>query len=190
MQEDALTVLISKTAALMEQFERRCDEIDHRLLTSAEELQKLTQQLPAVVKQSASESMQAVPGQISSQVQLGLSRPVADYQQRLDKAGSDVGHASHALAQQITQMQRLQRLLLWKVVGVTAACLLLLLAGGLWLSMNYRKIIEDNQLTAELMTTYNHADLVMCEKNRLCANVDTKGKHYGDRRQYVPVLAR
>jgi hypothetical protein len=56
--------------------------------------------------------------------------------------------------------------------------------------MHYAKIIEDNQLTAELMTTYNHADLVMCEKNRLCANVDTKGKHYGDRRQYVPVLAR
>jgi hypothetical protein len=66
----------------------------------------------------------------------------------------------------------------------------LLLAGGVWLSMHYAKIIEDNQLTAELMTTYNHADLVMCEKNQLCANVDTKAKHYGDRRQYVPVLAR
>ncbi len=190
MQEDELSVLISKTAALMEQFERRCDEIDHRLLTSSEELQKLTQQLPAVVKQSANDSMQAVPGQVSSQVQLGLSRPVTDFQQRLDKAGNDVGQASHALAQQIKHIENLQRLLIWKVIGVTAACFLLLLAGGIWLSMHYTKVIEENQLTADLMKTYNNADLVLCEKGQLCANVDTKGKHYGDHRQYVPVMRR
>jgi ElaB/YqjD/DUF883 family membrane-anchored ribosome-binding protein len=190
MQEDELSVLISKTAALMEQFERRCDEIDHRLLTSSEELQKLTQQLPAVVKQSADDSMHSLPGQVSSQVQLGLSRPVADYQQRLDKAGDDIGHASHALAQQIKHMESLQRLLIWKVIGVTAACFLLLLAGGIWLSMHYTKVIEQNQLTADLMKTYNNADLVMCEKDQLCANVNIKGKHYGDRRQYLPVMVR
>ncbi len=190
MHEDELSVLISKTAALMEQFERRCDEIDQRLLTSSEELQKLTQQLPAVVKQSASESMQSLPGQVSSQVQLGLARPVADYQQTLDRSGNDLGHAAHALAQQIKQMQSLQRLLIWKVIGVTAVCFLLLLGGGIWLSMHYTKVIEENQLTADLMKTYNNADLVMCEKGQLCANVDTKGKHYGDHRQYVPVLFR
>jgi len=190
MQEDELTVLISKTAALMEQFERRCDEIDQRLLTSSEELQKLTQQLPAVVKQSAIESMQAVPGQVSSQVQLGISRPVAEYQQRLDKAGNDIGHASHSLAQQIKQMENLQRLLIWKVIGITAVCFLLLLGGGVWLSMHYTKVIEENQISADLMKTYNNADLVMCEKGQLCANVDTKGRHYGDHRQYVPVLSR
>ncbi|WP_458072099.1 relaxation protein [Rhodanobacter sp. BL-MT-08] len=190
MQEDELTVLISKTAALMEQFERRCDEIDQRLSTSQEELQKLTRQLPDAVRQSAHESMQALPGQVSSQVQLGLSRPMAEYQQMLDRSGNDVGRASHALAQQIKQMARLQRLLIWKVIGVTAICFLLLLAGGIWLSMHYTRVIEENQLTADLLKTYNRADLVMCEKDQLCANVDTKGKHYGDRRQYVPVMAR
>jgi hypothetical protein len=190
MQEDELTVLISKTAALMEQFERRCDEIDERLLTSSEELQKLTQQLPAAVKQSAHDSMQALPSQISSQVQLGLSRPVADYQQQLDKAGHDIAHASHALAQQIKHLKNLQRLLIWKVIGVTAICFFLLLGGGIWLSMHYSKVIEENQLTADLMKTYNNADLVMCAKGQLCANVDRKGRHYGDHGQYVPVMPR
>jgi ElaB/YqjD/DUF883 family membrane-anchored ribosome-binding protein len=175
---------------LMEQFERRCDEIEQRLLTSSEGLQNLTQQLPAVVKQSANDSMQALPGQVSSQVQLGLSRPVADYRQQLDKAGDDIGHASHALAQQLKHMENLQRLLIWKVIGVTAACFFLLLAGGIWLSLHYTRIIEENQLTAELMKTYNNADLVLCGKGQLCANVDTRGKHYGDHRQYVPVMLR
>lgn len=190
MQEDELTVLISKTAALMEQFERRCDEIDQRLLTTSQELQKLTEQLPAVVKQSANDSMQTLPDHVSSQVQLGLSRPVNDYQQRLDKAGNDIGHASHALAQQIKLTEGLQRLLVWKVIGVTATCFLLLLVGGIWLSMHYANVIEENRITADLMKTYNNADLAMCGKEQLCANVDIKGKRYGDHRQYVPVMPR
>ena len=190
MQEDELSALISKTAALMEQFERRCDEIDQRLLASSEELQGLTQQLPNVIRQSANDSMHMLPGQVLSQVQQGLSRPVADYQQRLDKAGNEVGSVSHALAQQIKRMESLQQLLIWKVVGVTAACFLLLLVGGIWLSMHYTKVIEENQLTADLMKTYNSADLVMCEKGQLCANVDNKVKRYGDHKQYVPVVAR
>lgn len=190
MQEDELTALISKTAALMEQFERRCDEIDQRLLASSEQLQGLTQYLPDVVRQSADESMQALPGQVLNQVQQGLSRPVADYQQRLDKAGNEVGSVSHALAQQIKRMEKLQQLLIWKVVGITAACFLLLLVGGIWLSMHYTKVIEENQLTADLMKTYNNADLVMCDKGQLCANVDARGKRYGDHKQYIPVLSR
>jgi hypothetical protein len=190
MQENELTALISKTAALMEQFERRCDDIDQRLLASSEQLQQLTQSLPGVVKQSAEDSMQALPRQVLSQVQQGLSRPVADYQQRLDRAGTEVGSVSHALAQQIKRMETLQQLLIWKVVGVTAACLLLLLVGGIWLSTHYTHVIEENQLTADLMRTYNNADLVMCDKRQLCANVDAKGKRYGDHGQYMPVLSR
>lgn len=190
MQEDELSLLISKTAALMEQFERRCDEIDQRLLTSSQDLRSLTQQLPATVRQSADDSLQTLPGRVVSEVQQGLSRPVADYQQRLDKAGNDIGSVSHALAQQIKRIESLQRLLIWKVIGVTAACLLLLLVGGIWLSMHYTRVIEENQLTADLMRTYNNADLVICEKGQLCANVDTKGRRYGDHRQYVPVMSR
>lgn len=190
MQEDELTALISKTAALMEQFERRCDDIDQRLLVSSEQLQELTQHLPRLVKQSAEDSMQTLPGQLLSQVQQSLSRPVADYQQRLDRAGTEVGSVSHALAQQIKRMEKLQQLLIWKVVGITAACFLLLLVGGVWLSTHYAKVIEENQLTADLMRTYNNADLVMCDKGQLCANVDVRGQRYGDHRQYVPVLSR
>jgi hypothetical protein len=190
MQEDELSALISKTAALMEQFERRCDDIDQRLLASSQALQELTRQLPAIVRQSADGSLQALPAQVLSRVQEGLACPVADYQQRLDRAGSEVGNVSHALALQIQRLERLHKLLIWKVVGVTAVCLLLLLAGGVWLSMHYTKVIEENQLTADLMRTYNNADLVMCDKGQLCANVDAKGKRYGQHKQYVPVMSR
>lgn len=190
MQEDDLAVLISKTAALMEQFERRCTAIDRRLLDTSKALQELTQDLPTVFRQAADGSLQTLPGQVLKRVQDGLAQPVADYQKRLDQAGRDVGSVSHALALQIKRMDSLQQLLLWKVVGVTATCLVLLLAGGIWLSMHYTKVIEDNQITADLMRAFNRADVVLCEKNQLCANVDTKGKRYGDHKQYFPVIGR
>ena len=56
--------------------------------------------------------------------------------------------------------------------------------------MHYTKVIEDNQITADLMRAFNRADVVLCEKNQLCANVDTKGKRYGDHKQYFPVPGR
>lgn len=190
MQEEELAVLISKAAALMEQFERRCDAIDQRLLDTSEQLQALTEQFLSVVRQAAARSLQTLPGEVLSHVQHGLAQPVADYQKRLDKAGSDVGKVSQSLATQIKRMESLHGLLVWKVIGITATCLLLLLAGGTWLSMHYTRVIEDNQITADLMRTYNSADVVLCEKNQLCANVDVKGKRYGDRRQYFQVMAR
>lgn len=189
MQEEELSELISKTAALMEQFERRCDGIERRLLASSDSLQVMTQQLPDVMQRAAESSMQTLPGEVVNQVRHGLAKPVADYHQRLDKAGSDIANVAQSLGTQITHMRRLHRLLLWKVVGVTATSFLLLV-GGMGLSMHYARIIAENQITADLMRSFNRADVVLCEKNQLCANVDTKGKRYGDHRQYVPVIGR
>ncbi|WP_161805591.1 T6SS phospholipase effector Tle1-like catalytic domain-containing protein [Frateuria defendens] len=35
-----------------------------------------------------------------------------------------------------------------------------------------------------------HADVTLCEGGRLCANVDAKGRRFGERRQYLPVVPR
>ncbi|OWF62164.1 relaxation protein, partial [Xanthomonas vasicola pv. vasculorum] len=49
--------------------------------------------------------------------------------------------------------------------------------------------IKDNQLRAELLRAYNAADVTLCN-GQLCANVETKGRSYGDRRQYRQVKPR
>ena len=91
---------------------------------------------------------------------------------------------------QLARLERLHRLLLWKTVGAVAACLVLLLAGGAWLSMHYAGVIRDNQLSAELLRAYNGADVTLCDGGRLCANIDTSARRYGERGQYVPVAPR
>lgn len=181
--------LASKAAALMEQFERRCAELEQQQRQLAQQLQQVAQSLPAVVARSAQETLQRVPDTLIGRVQTSLDPPVAGFEKRLQHAGTSLGDGAQALAAQLKRMERLQHSLLWKMVAVTGASLLLLLAGGAWLLGHYRQEISDNQVRAELMRAYSQADVAMCE-GRLCANVDAKGPVYGARGQYRPVRAR
>lgn len=189
MQQQELEVLIGHAAVLMEQFERRCESIEQRLQSLGQSLQTVSQHLPAIVKQSADSSLQSLPNQVMGQVRDGLERPVQDYQQRLRTAGSELGAEANAMAQQLKRMEQLHRMLIWKVIGVTAVCLLLLLGGGAWLAMHYTDVIKQNQMSAELLNVYNRADVTICE-GHLCANVDPKAKRYGERGEYLTVKNR
>lgn len=190
MDEQQLTALIGKTAALMEQFHRRCGDIDGRLQALAAELDRVTRQVPTIVRQSADGSLAALPELVIDKMGGGLERPVRDYQQRMRTAGTEIESAALRLSGQIGRLERLHRLLLWKTVGAVAASLALLLAGGAWLSLHYANVIRDNQLSAELLRAYNGADVTLCDHGRLCAKVDTSAGRYGDRGQYVPVAPR
>jgi hypothetical protein len=190
MQEDELTALIDKTAMLMVHYERRGAAIDSRLQALADALQGLALQLPAVVKTSADGALQTLPAEMSSLMREGLGSSIGDYRQRLDSASGDVEKTAQALAGQIGHLQRLLRQLIWKTLGAVVLAFALLLAGSVWLSTHYTRVIRDNQLSAELLKAYNGADVTLCDSGTLCANVDTRGARHGERRQYLPVKPR
>ncbi len=145
--------------------------------------------MPGVVARSAQETLQRVPDTLIRHVQTGIDQPVAGFEKRLQQAGSAIAEGAHALAAQLNRIERVQRSLLWKSAAVTLGSLLLLLAGGGWLLVQYRHDIQDNQLRAELLRAYNAADVTLCA-GRLCANVDPNGAAYGDRRQYRLIRPR
>ena len=190
MDAQDLTDLISKTAMLMEQFDRRCGAIEQRMQSLGGELQRTAQQVPSIVRQSADGSLVSLPGLVMEKLGGGLDRPMHDYQQRVAVAGREVESAAQALAGQFRRMERLHRLVVWKTAAAVAGCLALLLAGGVWLSMHYAGVIRDNQLSAELLRAYNGADVTLCDGGRLCANIDVRARRYGERGQYVPVVPR
>lgn len=190
MDAQELTNLISKTAVLMEQFDRRCSAIEQRLQSLASELQRTTQQVPTMVRQSADGSLIGLPGLVMEKLGGGLDRPVHEYQQRVAVAGRAVESAAQALSGQIQRMERVHRLLLWKTVAAVTGCLALLLAGGVWLSLHYTRVIAENQLAAETIRAYNQADIVRCGDGQLCARVDPKARRFGDHGQYLPIKPR
>ncbi|MBN8947056.1 MAG: relaxation protein [Rhodanobacter sp.] len=189
MNETECMTLVSQAAQLMEQFERRCDHLGGRLQGLMQDMQALATQLPRVVEQAADASMQALPARVAHETREGLGQAVQYYRQHLQASGEEVSGSAHALAERIERLERLHRHLLWKTFGAVALCLALLLAGGAWLSLHYRKVIEQNQLSAQLLKAYNDADVNLCD-GQLCARVDLKAPRFGERRQYLPVLPR
>ena len=190
MDAQDLTDLISKTAMLMEQFDRRCGAIEQRMQSLGGELQRTAQQVPSIVRQSADGSLVSLPGLVMEKLGGGLDRPMHDYQQRVAVAGREVESAAQALAGQFRRMERLHRLVVWKTAAAVAGCLALLLAGGVWLSMHYARVIRDNRLDAETVQAYNRADIARCGDGQLCARVDLKGRRFGDHGQYLPIKPR
>ena len=130
--------------------------------------------------------MQRIPSEVMGSVRTGIERPVAAYEKRLHEAGGLLQTGSQALATQLQRMERLHKQLVWKVAGITLGSLMLLLAGGAWLSKHYYDEIRKNQVSADLLKAYNQADVTLCD-GRLCAKVDKRGKRQGE---YVPIESR
>ncbi|USI99533.1 relaxation protein [Xanthomonas prunicola] len=189
MNAQEVITLVSNAAALMEQFERRCNELEKQQQRLIQQLEQVTQSLPVVASRSAEQMLQRVPDTLVRSIQQGIDQPVTGFEKRLQQAGSLIGEGAQSLSDQLKRIERGQRLLLWKGAAVVLGGLLLLFGGGGWLLTQYRQEIRDNQLRAELLRAYNGADVMLCGE-RLCANVDTKGAAYGDRRQYRPVKPR
>ncbi len=189
MDQNELSTLISQTAQLMEQFDRRCAHAGDGLQALMRQMDALMRQLPAVVSQSADASLKTLPARGLHTTEAGLEQAAQSYRERLNASGQEIADSTRVLSGKIRRLEKLHRHLVWKTVGATMICFALLLAGGVWLSMHYTKVIERNQLSAQLMKAYNEADVTLCD-GRLCAHVDAKAKHFGAQRQYVPVAPR
>jgi hypothetical protein len=189
MQEANIDDLLSKTSMLMLRFEQRCQVIEQQQQLVANELKSLTQQLPYVVKKSVEDLLRQLPKGVQENVDAALQQTVAEYRQQYQSSSQQVGQGAQHLSREMERLERIHCMLVWKVVGVTTACLALLLVGGVWLSVDYAGVIRDDQMSAETLKTFNAEDVVLCE-GRLCANVDVHGRRYGMQGQYVPVKAR
>ncbi len=81
------------------------------------------------------------------------------YERRLREAGEQIQQSSLALSAQLRRAETLHRHLIWKVAGITLGSLVLMLAGGAWLSSQYHDEISKNQISAALLKAYNEADV-------------------------------
>jgi hypothetical protein len=176
--ENALA-LVSKLAAVVEQFDRRCEQ-------TSRDIRQLAQQVPLSIQRSADEQLRQLTGDIARHVQGGIEQPVQAYEQRLREASQQLQQASTTLARQLQQAEALQKHLAWKAAGITLGSLALLWGAGIWLSTHYYDEIRANQVSAELLKAYNQSDVTLCG-HQLCAKVDVKDKRYGE---YVPVKPR
>lgn len=98
--------------------------------------------------------------------------------------------ATKALSEQRLTLSRIQQSLIYVgLASLIIGCLLAL--GGTWLwAKHYRDEVARLQPEADFLRALNRADVTVCPDGRLCANVETKGKRHGDRKQYQLVKPR
>ena len=77
----------------------------------------------------------------------------------------------------------------WQCVAIVSLLGVVLVGGAVWLSTHYIRVIDQNRLSADLLKAYNRADVTLCDGS-LCARVDTKGRRWGEKGEYMPVRAR
>lgn len=189
MQEDNVMAAMSKVSALMEHFQLYGASVERQLETTIKKLDTIAERMPQQLQHSAHDLLGALPPQIVGQVGQHLSPSVKQFEQRLDASVHTLQQGTQAAAEALQTIQRMHRWLIWKMLGITFGCLLLLTAGGVWLAGYYADVVRQNQVSAELMEAYNSADVAPCG-DRLCARVDPKGKHYGEKGEYVQVMLR
>ncbi|MCW4454739.1 hypothetical protein OK348_08010 [Flavobacterium sp. MXW15] len=190
MREQELAELVSKTAALMEQFQRNCERMEASQAQVAAALQQLARQIPAQVEQSANRTFGELARQAATGVRGAIAAPVAEYEKQLIEASRQIVQGAHSLAAQIKRQETLSRHAAWKSLLAAGLAVLLLLAGGTWLSLGYRQEIERNRVSAQLLEAYNRADVVLCGEGALCANVDTRAPAVGEKQQYRIIRSR
>ena len=189
MQQQDLATLIGKTAALMEQFERRSAAIEARQVELADALQVAMGNASSAVRAAAEDALQRIPVTVMARIGPALDAPTQQYKHAMDAAGNRLQSGAQVLAGQLQRMEALHRHLVWKVMLAVGGSVALLLVGGGWLGSQYREEIRRHQLGAELLRAYNQADVTMCD-GRLCANVDPAAVADGGAGRYVLVRDR
>lgn len=180
MDERELEDLISKTALLMERYQRICTELGQQQSQLSAALNGLAQSLPAQFRASADAAVAGLSRDSTMAVKQALLAPVGAYEQQLAASAKGVGRSTEALAAEIKRLQLASRGVVWKSVATAVTAVAILLGGAAWLGGQYRAEIARNQVEAALLHAYNRADVVLCGKEQLCANVDTRSKGIGE----------
>lgn len=190
MDERELEDLISKTALLMERYQRMCTEMAEQQSRLSAALNGLTQALPGQFRASADCAIAGLTRDGTAAVKQALLAPVGAYEQQLATSAKSVSRSTEALTAEVKRLQLASRGVLWKSVATAVAAVAILLGGAKWLGSQYRAEIERNQVEAQLLRAYNRADVVLCGKEQLCANVDTRASGVGENGRYRPVRPR
>lgn len=182
---DAWKKDIVNAADLVERLSRLAQELGQSNRQATDALQHTVNAAPGLLQQAAQHTLSQLTADTTQAVQRGLNQPLHGFNRGVIDSVNHIQGVTQRLMQSQAEMESVVRKLSWLVAGVAALMLLVAVAGAgtLW---HYRNVIAENQIQAELMRAYNHADVSLCDGS-LCARVNHQDKRYGD---YLPVKPR
>lgn len=190
MHKSELDELVKSTALLMERYQHLCKQMGQQQAQQAGAINAVVKSLPGQLRSSIDATLAGASREGADAMKQTMQAAVNDYEQRLAASGESLGRNVSTLVTEIERLRRASRGVLLKSLGLVVAATVLLVAGTIWLGGRYRAEIERNQIQAELLRAYNRADVVLCGKEQLCANVDMRGSGTGEKGRYRRVRPR
>lgn len=188
MDRDDLQAQLLHTAELLEQFRRLAEQASQSQRHSAQELHRLTDAAPQILRGAANENFALLASQLQRDLGANLERIVEATRRKLLETGQQMTQTAHQSQQAADRLHRVVRGV-WMAAACSVVMLATCLGSGIWLSSHYYEEVRRHQISAELLKAYNAADVTLCA-GKLCANVDARAEGFGDQRQYRPVHAR
>lgn len=183
MQDDEQRALAIQMAAMLAQFEARCDRIEQRL-------HALAQQVPAQMEEQTGRWLQTASGQVEGAARAGLEPPLAEGRQSVQRITTEADQTVRALQAARRDFMSISRRV-WIGAGVSLVLSLVALIGAYhMLYGHYASRYEALKAQVTYLDAVNYSDVVPCGEGRLCARIDDKAQRLGDKKQYRLVEPR
>lgn len=184
MQTHDLHRVAREAAELMERLSRAAQQLRQDNRQACEQLERLTQDLPGVLRQSIDQSLRRLADGTVETVQRGLSDPMERFSRQVVEEANRLNAQVAQMAQARDEIQATTRKLAWMVAG-TIVAMLSLGAGTVGVLWHYKGEIARHRIDAELLRAYNQADVTLCD-GRLCARVEKLDRRFGEYRPVKP----
>ncbi|WP_157062637.1 hypothetical protein [Pseudoxanthomonas dokdonensis] len=180
---------ILQLAAIGERLDERSAAAVQAVETSAQRMGSEARRLASSSDGFSHEVAQALQLRSAEIIGQGLGQALAQISQQLDAAGGVASRAAAGLEQERQALRAERRTWLWLGCGALLIGSVLAVATSVYVVKQSYQQLSQNRIEAELLRAYNAADVTLCD-GRLCANVDSKAKRFGQNEQYLLVQPR
>lgn len=181
--------LLGQSARLLESQQQENARLQQQLANAMATLQQATQRLEGGGQQFGQDALGVIRAQGGQALAQGAEQKLQQLNQGIERTAGRLEWAGKVAGEQALTLSRAQTTMVWKSLFVLTAGALLALGGASVWAWTRKQEADRYRVDAELGRIISRADVVKCGDG-LCANVETKGKRYGDKDQYRRVKAR
>lgn len=181
--------LLAQAARLSEIQQDENARLQQQLIHTAAALQQATQRLESGGHAFGQEALAVIRAQGGQTLAQGAEQKLQQFREGIDSATGRLEWAGKVAGNQAMTLTRAQTTMVWKSLGTLAVGAVLALGGASAWAWTKKQEADRYQVEVELTRAINQADVIKCGDN-LCANVETKGKPFGDKGQHRLVKPR
>lgn len=181
--------LLGQSARLLESQQQENARLQQQLAGAAAMLQQATQRLESGGQRFGQDALGVIRTQGGQALAQGAEQKLEQFNQGIERTTGRLEWVSKVAGDQALTLNRAQTTMVWKSLAALAIGSVLALGGASAWAWTKKQEADRYQVEIELTRAINRADVIKCGDN-LCANVETKGKKFGDKGQHRLVKPR